>query len=73
MLAALFVVWLLTGAYVLTLGLTLTTACILHDAELGKKRTASILLPLIGMLWYVGISVAAWYFPLTKGLLERLM
>lgn len=72
-LAALFVVWLLTGAYVLTLGLTLTTACILHDAELGKKRTASILLPLIGMLWYVGISVAAWYFPLTKGLLERLM
>ena len=73
LLAALLALWLITGRYVLTLGLTLSTACILQDAFLGRKRTMSILLPLAGMLWYIGISVAAWYVPLTVGLQGRLV
>lgn len=72
-LAALLAVWLLTKSYVLTLGLSLTTACVLRDADLGKKRPAVVILTLLGILWYVGIQIAAWYVPLTAGLLERLV
>lgn len=72
-LAALLAAWLLTGCYLLTLGLTLSTACVLRDADLGKKRFGTVLLTLAGILWYVLIQVAAWYFPLTAGLVERLV
>ena len=69
----LLVVWLLTGSYELSLGLTLTTACVLRDADLGKKRTAVVLLTLAAIVWYIGIQIAGWYVPLTAGLLERLV
>lgn len=72
-LALLLIVWLVSGRYVLSLGLTLSAACILRDADLGKKRGLSVLLPVLGMLWYIGIQIAGWYIPLTKGLLERLV
>lgn len=71
--AALLAVWLVTGCYVLALGLTLTTACVLREADLGKKRWPVVLLTLAGVLWYIGIQIAAWYVPLTTGLLERLI
>ena len=72
-LIVLLIVWLITGRYILTLGLTLTTACVLHDADLGKKRVSVILMTLLAILWYLGIQTAGWYFPLNKGLLERLV
>ena len=71
--AALLVVWLVTGSYILSLGLTLTTACVLREADLGKKRWPVVLLTLAGILWYICIQVAAWYVPLTAGLVERLV
>ena len=71
--AALLIVWLLTDRYVLTLGLTLTTACVLREADLGKKRWPVVLLTLAGVLWYIGIQIAGWYVPLTEGLVERLV
>lgn len=72
-LAALLVVWLLTGCYTLSLALTLTTACVLREADLGKKRWPVVLLVLAGIVWYVGIQIAGWYVPLTAGLLQRLI
>lgn len=72
-LAVLLAAWLLTGHYLLTLGLTLSTACILRDADLGKKRLGTVLLTLAGVLWYALIQIAAWYLPLTAGLAERLV
>ncbi len=71
-LACLLLVWLLTGSYALSLGLCLNTACILRDADVGKKRVGAILLTLAGTVWYLLIHAAAWYVPLTAGLLERL-
>ena len=70
---ALLVVWLITGFYVLTLGLTLCTACVLREADLGKKRWPVVLLTLAAILWYIGIQIAGWYVPLTPGLVERLV
>ncbi|MBQ2618863.1 MAG: hypothetical protein IJG08_05205 [Oscillospiraceae bacterium] len=72
-LAVLFLVWLLTGRYLLTLGLTLTAACILRDANLGKKRWICVLMAAAGVCWYILIQIAAWYIPLTAGLCERLV
>ncbi len=72
-LAALFLVWLLTGRYVMSLGLTLTAACILRDADIAKKRGPVVLLTIAGICWYVLIQIAAWYIPLTAGLVERLV
>ena len=72
-LAVLFLVWLLTGRYVMTLGLTLTAACILRDADIAEKRSGAVLLTLAGICWYVLIQIAAWYIPLTAGLVERLI
>ena len=71
--AACLIVWLVTGCYILSLGLTLTTACVLREADLGKKRWPVVLLTLAGILWYICIQVAAWYVPLTAGLVERLV
>lgn len=70
--AALLVVWLLTGFYALSLALTLTAACALREADLGKKRWAAVVLTAAAALWSVGIQIAAWYLPLTEGLVERL-
>ena len=70
--AALLVVWLLTGFYALSLALTLTAACALREADLGKKRWAAVVLTAAAALWSVGIQIAAWYLPLTGGLVERL-
>lgn len=72
-LAVLLVIWLITGRYALTLGLVLTAACILRDADIAKKRVPVILLTLAGICWYIVIQVAAWYVPLTTGLVERLL
>ena len=72
-LAALLAAWLLSGSYTLTLALTLSTACVLRDADLGKKRTGTVLLTLAGLCWYIFIQIAAWYVPLTEGLVERLV
>jgi hypothetical protein len=71
--AALLIVWLVTGRYTLTLGLTLTAACILHDADLGRKRADVVLLTAAGICWYIVIQLAAWYIPLTAGLQQRLV
>lgn len=64
--------WLLTGRYLLTLGLTLCTACMLREADLGKKRWICISVAVVGLCWYCFIQIAAWNLPLTEGLLERL-
>lgn len=72
-LAALLVVWLLTGCYLLSLALSLTAACALREADLGRKRWPVVVLTAAAILWSVGIQIAAWYFPLTKGLAERLI
>lgn len=71
-LAATALLWLLCWRSVPILGLTLTTACILRDAELGKKRLTAVLFPLAGMAWYCFIHIAAWALPLSAELLERL-
>lgn len=71
-LAALLAAWLLTGRYALSLALALTAACALREADLGKKRWAVIVLTAAAALWSVGIQIAAWYLPLTEGLVERL-
>ncbi len=72
-LAALLVVWLLTGRYILSLALCLTAACALREADLGKKRWAVVMLTAAAIVWSVGIQIAAWYIPLTRGLVERLV
>ena len=72
-LAALLLCWLLTGRYILTLGLVLTSACALRDAHLGKKRLGTVLLLAAAICWSVCIQLAAWYVPLTAGLVERLV
>ena len=71
-LAASVLLWLLTWRWVPILGLTLTTACILRDADLGGKRLTSVLFPLAGFLWYCFIYFAAWAVPLAGALLDRL-
>ncbi len=71
--AALLVVWLLSGCYVLSLALSLTAACALREADLGKKRWSVVVLTAAAILWSVGIQIAAWYIPLTPGLVERLV
>ena len=73
MLGVLLALWLVSGRYALTLGLVLTAACILRDADLAKKRVPVILLTLAGICWYIVIQVAAWYVPLIPGLVERLI
>ena len=72
-LGALLLTWLISGRYALTLGLVLTAACVLRDADLAKKRIPVVLLSLAGICWYVCIQIAAWYFPLVPGLVERLV
>ena len=72
-LGALLLAWLISGRYALTLGLVLTTACVLRDADLAKKRSPAVLLCLAGICWYVCIQIAAWYVPLITGLVERLV
>ena len=72
-LGVLLALWLVSGRYALTLGLVLTAACILRDADLAKKRVPVILLTLAGICWYIVIQVAAWYVPLIPGLVERLI
>lgn len=71
-LAALLLAWLLTGVYAVTLGLVLTAACALWDADAAKQRIGVILLTLAGICWYVLIQLAAWQVPLAPGLLEHL-
>ena len=71
-LAALLLAWLLTGVYAVTLGLVLTAACVLRDADAAKQRIGVLLLTLAGICWYVLIQLAAWQVPLTPGLLEHL-
>ena len=71
-LAVLLLVWLLTGTYVLSLGLTLTAACVLHDAELAKKRWIPLSMTLTGVCWCLLLHVAAWYLPLVPGIIERM-
>lgn len=72
-LVVLLLSWLLTGSYALSLGLLLTAACVLRDAHLGKKRWPVIVLTAAGVAWYAVIQIAAWYVPLTLGLVERLV
>lgn len=71
-LAVLLLVWLLTGVYTVTLGLALTAACALRDADAAKQRIGTILLTLAGICWYVLIQITAWQVPLTPGLVEHL-
>lgn len=71
-LAALLLAWLLTRTYALTLGLVLCTACVLRDSDLGRKRWPVVLLTATGICWYVFVQLAAWYVPLTAGIVERL-
>ena len=72
-LAALLIAWVLTGRYALSLALSLTAACVLREADLGKKRWPVIVLTLAAALWSVGIQIAAWFVPLCEGLVERLV
>ena len=71
-LAVQLLLWLLTWRCVPILGLTLTTACVLRDADLGGKRLTALLCPLAGLVWYCFIHLAAWLLPLSAELLERL-
>lgn len=71
-LAALILCWLLCGVYLLTLPLTLCTACILRDADLGQKRWICVVSAAAGVCWYLIIQYAASALPLTAGLLERI-
>lgn len=71
-LAAQGLLWLITWRCVPILGLTLTTACTLRDAELGKKRLCAVLFPLAGLAWYCFIHFVVWALPLSAELLARL-
>lgn len=71
-LGLLLAVWLLTSRYMLSVGLVIAAAAALADADMGKKRVGTLLLTLGGICWYVCIQLAAWYVPLTAGLVERL-
>lgn len=63
-LTAQVLLWLVTWRCVPILGLTLSTACILRDADLGKKRLSTLLPILDGIAWYLFIHIAAWSLPL---------
>ena len=72
-LALLLLVWLVSGCYVLTLGLALTAACILNNADIAQRRTAIQFLSLASLVWYAGIQLAACWASLTPALLERMV
>ena len=72
-LAVLLLTWLITGRYALTLGLTLTAVCTLREADIAGKRIGTVLVTAFGICWYLLIQIAAWYLPLTPGLVERLV
>ncbi len=67
-LAAQVLLWLVTWRCVPILGLTLSTACILRDANLGKKRLSTLLPILDGLAWYLFVHIAAWSLPLGAAL-----
>ena len=72
-LAGVLLVWLITWSFMPTLGLTLSAACILRDANLGRKRIPALTLTLLGVAWYIFIHTAAWALPLSAELQARLM
>ena len=72
-LAAQLLLWFSTWRCVPTLGLTLSAACILRDANLGKQRFFPLLMTLAGIAWYIFIHTAAWALPLSGLLRERLI
>lgn len=73
LLAGLTLIWLLTGKYLLSLGLCLSAACILRDADLAGRRPAALLLSAAGLVWDLGIQLAACFCSLAPGLLERIV
>lgn len=72
-LAATVLLWLLTRSFPPTLGLTLSAACILRDADLGQKRGSAVAATLLGLAWYLFVQTAAWALPLAGALQQRLI
>ena len=72
-LAAQLLLWLATWDGAPILGLTLSCACILRDANLARKRSTALGLPLAGIVWYCFVHIAVWAVPLATALRERLI
>lgn len=72
-LGILVLVWLLSGRYLAGLGLTLTAACVLKNADLGGKRRFGLLMVLLAVCFDLLLLAAAWQLQVPQGLLERLL
>ena len=67
-LAAQLLLWLATWNGTPILGLTLSAACILRDADRAKKRISAAVVPALGIAWYLFIHIAARALPLAAQL-----
>lgn len=72
-LAVTVLLWLVCWHVLPLPGLALVTACILRDADLGKKRIIPVLMTLAGIGWYCFIHIAAWAVPLSGAIQNRLI
>ena len=69
--AALALLWLISGRYLLSLAFALTLGAMLKNADLGDRRTLASVFCAVGICYDLLILCAAWLLPLTGELLMR--
>lgn len=69
--AALALLWLISGRYLLSLAFALTLGAMLKNADLGNRRTLASVFCAAGVCYDLLILCAAWLLPLTGELLMR--
>ncbi len=65
-------VWIATGCYVVTLGLTLCLGCLLKNCAVGKKLGLAAAVCILGALYHMALTASSWLLPLVPGLAERI-